>query len=186
DDVLTGDYHVGKNVVVVGGSATGMETALWVADLGALDSEIARFISIYDLIPREEVFSKWLRGNRNVTIIEKLPKLGLNLGRTTRGFMIGHTMKMGIKTITNANITKFEGKTVEFELEGKKNTLDDIDTFILATGVQPNTDLYDKVIASNPSYKIYRVGDCNDKKKDKRNMMDAIHEGYQTAYNLDK
>ncbi|KKK42694.1 MAG: NADH oxidase, partial [Candidatus Lokiarchaeum sp. GC14_75] len=26
DDVLTGDYHVGKNVVVVGGSATGMET----------------------------------------------------------------------------------------------------------------------------------------------------------------
>ncbi|KKK45878.1 hypothetical protein LCGC14_0875920 [marine sediment metagenome] len=186
DDVLTGDYHVGKNVVVVGGSATGMETALWVADLGALDSEIARFISIYDLIPREEIFSKWLRGNRNVTIIEKLPKIGLNLGRTSRGFMIGHSMKMGIKTITGANITKFEGKTVEFELEGEKNSIDNIDTFILATGVQPNTDLYDSVMASNPSYKIYRVGDCNDKKKDKRNMMDAIHEGYQTAYNLDK
>ena len=186
DDVLTGDYHVGKNVVVVGGSATGMETALWVADLGALDSEIARFISIYDLIPRDEIFSKWLRGNRNVTIIEKLPKLGLNLGRTTRGFMIGHTMKMGIKTITNANITKFEGKTVEYELEGEKNSLDNIDTFILATGVNPNTDLYDKVEASNPSYKMYKIGDCDDKPKEKRTMMDAIHQGYQIAYNLDK
>ncbi len=100
--------------------------------------------------------------------------------------MIGHTMKMGIKTITGANITKFEGKSVEYELEGEKNTLDNIDTFILATGVQPNTDLFDKAEASNPSYKIHRVGDCKDKDKKKRTMLDAIHEGFQTAYNLDK
>jgi 2,4-dienoyl-CoA reductase (NADPH2) len=186
DDVLTGDYHVGKNIVVVGGSATGMETAIWAADLGALDSETARFISLYDLIPRDEIFSKWLRGNRNVTIIEKLPKIGLNLGRTTRGFMIGHTMKLGIKSITGAVITKFEGKSVDYELEGEKKSLDNIDTFILATGVKPNTDLYDKVEASNPSYKMFKVGDCMDKPKEKRQMMDAIHTGFLTAYNLDK
>jgi len=182
DDALAGDYPVGKNVVVVGGSATGMETAIWAAELGALDSEIARFISFYDLIPREEVMDKWLRGNRDVTIIDKLPKLGLNLGRTTRGFMIGHTMKLGIKTITGANITRFEGKTMEFEIEGDKKSLENIDTFILATGVKPNSELYDKIEATNPPFKMYKIGDC----KEPRTMMEAIHEGFETAYNLDK
>ena len=182
DDALAGDYPIGKNVVVVGGSATGMETAIWAAELGALDSEIARFISFYDLIPREEVMDKWLRGNRNVTIIDKLPKLGLNLGRTTRGFMIGHTMKLGIKTITGANITRFEGKTMEFEIEGEKKYLENIDTFILATGVKPNSELYDKIKATNPPFKMYKIGDC----KEPRTMMEAIHEGFETAYNLDK
>ena len=182
DDVLSGDYPVGKNIVVVGGSGTGMETAIWAAELGALNSEVARFISLYELMPQEEVFSKWIKGNRNVTLIEMLPKLGLNVGRTTRGFLIGHIMKLGIKTITNANIMKFEGKRLEYDHAGQPQTLEGIDTFILATGVTPNTDLHDKVKASNPSFKIYKIGDC----KKARTMMEAIHEGFKTAYKLDK
>ena len=182
EDVLSGDYPVGKNIVVVGGSATGMETAIWAAELGALDSEIARFISLYELMPQEEIFSRWLKGNRNVTLIEMLPRLGLNVGRTTRGFLIGHIMKLGIKIITNANISKFEGKTVEFNHAGEEKTLDNIDTFILATGVKPNTDLHDTIKASNPTFKIYKIGDC----KKARTMMEAIHEGFKTAYKLDK
>jgi len=181
-DVLTGDYPVGKNVVVVGGGSVGMETAIWAAELGALDSEIARFMSFYDLIPQEEVLAKWLRGNRDVTIIDKLPKLGTNLGRTTRGFMIGHTMKLGIKRILGANITRFEGKTMDYEVESEKKSLENIDTFILATGAKPNTDLYDAIESTNPSFKMYKIGDC----KEPRMMMEAIHEGFETAYNLDK
>ena len=185
DDVLAGDYPIGRNVVVVGGSATGMETAIWAAEMGSLDSEVAKFISFYDLMPREEMIAKWLKGNRNVTIIEKLPKLGVNFGRTTKGFMIGHTRKLGITAITSANILKFDGKTLEYEIEGgegKRETLDDIDTFILATGVTSNRDLFDKVKASNPSYSVYNIGDC----KEPRTLMEAIHEGFKTAYELDK
>lgn len=182
DDVLSGDYPVGKNIVVIGGSATGMETAIWAAELGALNSEVARFISFYDLMPRDEIFAKWIKGNRNVSIIEKLPKLGLNFGRTTRGFMVGHMRKLGINTITNANITKFEKNTVEYQCEGETKSVENIDTFILATGVKSDTDLYDKIRASNPSYKIYKIGDC----KEPRTMMEAIHEGFKTAYEIDK
>jgi 2,4-dienoyl-CoA reductase (NADPH2) len=178
EDVLFGKYPVGKNIVVVGGSATGMETAIWAAELGALDSEVARFIALYELIPKDEIFNRWLKGNRNVTLIEMLPKLGLNVGRTTRGFLIGHIMKLGINIITNANITKFEGKTVEFNHAGESKSLDNIDTFILATGVKPNTKLHDKIKASNPFYKIYKIGDC----KKARTMMEAIHEVFKTAF----
>ena len=91
-------------------------------------------------------------------------------------------MKLGINTITNANITKIEGKRIEFDVAGEPQELDNIDTVILATGVKPNTDLHDKVKASKPSFKIYKIGDC----KKARTMMEAIHEGFKTAYKLDK
>ena len=41
---------------------------------------------------------------------------------------------------------------------------------------------FDKVKASNPSYKTYMIGDS----KEPRTFMEAIHEGFQTAYNLDR
>jgi 2,4-dienoyl-CoA reductase (NADPH2) len=182
DKILEGDYPIGKNVVVLGGSATGMETAIWAAELGALNSEVAKFISFYELLPQEEVFKRWLKGNRNVTVMDLLPKLGMSIGRTTRGFLIGQLTKLGIDTILDVKITKFEGKTIEYEQGGEKKKLNGIDTTILATGVEPNSDLYEKLKETNPSYKVYRIGDC----KNPRTMMEAIHEGFEAAYELDK
>jgi pyruvate/2-oxoglutarate dehydrogenase complex dihydrolipoamide dehydrogenase (E3) component len=89
---------------------------------------------------------------------------------------------LGIDVITNANITKFEGKSVYFTHNNQEKTLEDIDTFILATGVKPNRDLYNHVKKLNLRCKIYRIGDC----KKPRTLMEAIHEGFKTAYNLDK
>ncbi|MFX1312986.1 MAG: FAD-dependent oxidoreductase, partial [Promethearchaeota archaeon] len=186
DDALNGDYPIGKNVVVIGGGATGIETAIWAAELGSISNEIAHFLSFYNLIDRDEMFSKWLKGNRNVTIIEALPKLATNVGRTTRGFLIGITQKLGINVITNANITQIKGNNIEFTTKSERgeetHTFKDIDTFILATGVRSNRDLFEKVKITNPSFKMFMIGDG----KEPRTFMEAIHEGFQTAYNLDK
>jgi len=169
EEVLSGDVPIGKNVVVVGGSGTGMETAIWAAEQGALDSDVARFIRLYELMPPGEVDEKWLKGNRNVTILEILPRLGTNVGLTTRG------------TITGANITKFEERTIQYELDKDTKVLEDIDTVILATGVKPNKELHDKVKEANPSFMIAKIGDC----KKPRTMMEAIHEGFKAAFKLD-
>ncbi|GAI81967.1 unnamed protein product, partial [marine sediment metagenome] len=182
EKILEGEYPIGKNVVVVGGSATGMETAIWAAEQGAISSEIAKFIAFYELLPKEELFKRWLRGNRKVTIIDMLPKLGMSIGRTTRGFLIGQIKKLGIISILNVQIKKFEGKTLIYEHGNETKTLENIDTFIIAAGVTPNDELFNKVKQTNPPYKIFKIGDC----KKPRTMMEAIHEGFRTAYNLDK
>jgi len=182
EKILEGEYPIGKNVVVVGGSATGMETAIWAAEQGALNSEIAKFIAFYDLLPKEELFKRWLKGNRAVTIVDTLPKLGMSIGRTTRGFLIGQIMKLGINSILNVQIKKFEDKTLIYDHENETKMLENIDTFILATGVNPNDELFNEVKQTNPPYKIFKIGDC----KKPRTMMEAIHEGFSTAYNLDK
>ncbi len=182
EQVLNGDIPIGKNVVVVGGSGTGMETAIWAAEQGALDSKVARFIRLYDLMPRDEVDLKWLKGNRNVTIIEVLPRIGTNVGRSTRGFLMGYLNKLGINVITSANIEKFDGNTIQYEVGSDTKVLENVDTFILATGVTPNKALHDEIKSSNPKFKIYKIGDC----KKPRTMLEAIHEGFKTAYKLDK
>jgi 2,4-dienoyl-CoA reductase (NADPH2) len=169
-------------VVVVGGSATGIETAIWAAEQGALDSEVVKFLAFYDLLPQEELLDRWLKGNRNVTIVDMLPRLGMSIGRTTRGFLIGQLSKLGINSILEVTLKKFEGKTLTYEQQGEIKKLEHIDTFILATGVAPNNELFNKVKETNPPYKLFKVGDC----KEPRTMMEAIHEGFSTAYNLDK
>ena len=139
------------------------------------------------MIPQEEIIKRWLKGNRNVTIIDILPRLATNVGRTTRGYLIGISKKLQINAIMSAEITKFEGNSIEYKIkipdqEEETHTIDNVDTFILATGVKSNTDLYEKVKATNPSYKMFNIGDS----KEPRTMMEAIHEGFETAYNLDK
>lgn len=182
EKILEGECPIGKNVVVIGGSATGIETAIWAAEQGALNSDVAKFIAFYDLLPKDELFKRWLKGNRKVTIMDMLPKLGMSIGRTTRGFLIGQLMKLGINSILGVQIKKFEGKTIVFEHENDIKTFSDVDTFILATGVESNDDLFNEVKEANPPYKIFKVGDC----KRPRTMMEAIHEGFKTAYKLDK
>lgn len=186
DVALAGDHPVGKNIVIVGGGGTGLETAIWAAELGAINSDVAHFLSFYQLIPQDEVMKRWLKGNRNVTIIDLLPKLAKNVGRTTRGYLIGIAKKLGISTVMGATIDKFDGKSLEYTLKidetEEHNVLENVDTFVLATGVKSNADLYEKVKASNPSFKIFNIGDS----KEPRTMLEAIHEGFQVAYNLDK
>jgi 2,4-dienoyl-CoA reductase (NADPH2) len=131
-------------------------------------------------MPPGEVDEKWLKGNRNVSIMEILPRLGTNVGRTTRGFLLGHMNKLGIKIITGANITKFDGRTIQYDLDKDTIVIENVDSVILATGVKPNIELHDKVKASNPSFAIFKIGDC----KKPRTMLEAIHEGFKAAFKL--
>ena len=86
---------------------------------------------------------------------------------------MGYLNKLGINVVRSANIEKFDGKTIQYEIGSDTKVLEDIDTFILATGVKPNKALYDEVKSSNPKFKIYKIGDC----KKPRTMLEAIHEG---------
>ncbi|MHA1112231.1 MAG: oxidoreductase [Promethearchaeota archaeon] len=182
DEALVGDHPVGKNVVVVGGAATGVETAIWAARLGAMTPDIAHFLYTYKALPTEEILKKWVKGPRNVTMLELLPRIGNSIGKSTRWTMLDEIKHLGIEVVTNATITKFEGKTVHFTHNNEEKTLGDVDTFILATGVKPNRDLYNKLKKMELPSKLYRIGDC----KKPRTLLEAIHEGYKVAYNLDK
>jgi 2,4-dienoyl-CoA reductase (NADPH2) len=183
DDALYGNHAIGKNVVVVGGSATGIEAAIWAARMGAMEPNIAHFLNFYNALPQDEILMRWIRGPRTVTIMEMLPQIGGSIGKSSRWVMRDEVKMLGITVMTAVRITKLEGKTIHYStLDKNTHTLDGIDTIILATGVKPNDKLYKEIKKFKPSYAIYNIGDS----KDPRTMFESIHEGFRTAYNLDK
>ncbi|MHA1820451.1 MAG: oxidoreductase [Promethearchaeota archaeon] len=180
DEALAGDVLIGKKVIVIGGSATGVETAIWAAKLGAITNEQAAFMAFYNLMPLEEIIKRWKKGPREVKILELLPRIGSSIGKSTRWVMLDELKLLDIEVLTQVNIKKLEKDVVYFEKNGKEYSIEKVDNFILATGVKPNKELYNKIKSKKPPFKIYRIGDA----KKPRTILEAIHEGFKTIYKL--
>ncbi|MDE4542759.1 FAD-dependent oxidoreductase [Thermoanaerobacterium sp. R66] len=151
-DVLLGKVDIGNDVVVIGGGLVGCETALWLKDMG-----------------------------KNVTIVEALPKLLAVNGPLchANSDMLKELIPFkGIKTITSAKATAYDGKVL------KVNTPDgDIDiaadTVILAVGYAPSDSLYREI--KDKISNVYLIGDAGNVS----NIMYAIWNAFEVAKNID-
>ena len=195
DEALAGDYLIGKNVVVIGGAATGVETALWAVKKGAMDPHVAKFLSFYGGLDATEAMSRTFKGDRRVTILEYLPNIGNSIGKSTKWVFLNELQKLGVQVITNVDILKLENKAVHYRSRDVQIATDmgeqqiiDVDTFILATGVLSNRHFgeqlkaYAKNMKISPLPIIKYIGDA----KKVGTIMDAIHSGFRTAFKLGK
>jgi 2,4-dienoyl-CoA reductase (NADPH2) len=189
DDALAGNAIIGKRVVVVGGAATGIECALWAARRGAMDPNVARFLSFYDALPIEEAMKRTFKGDREVYLVELLPKLGTSVGKSTRWVFLDKLEKLGVHIFTNARISALKDRTVFYTIENEEAMIENVDTIIMATGVKSNKDLYN-------SYKEYLKTVGTDEKQPRLellgdankvgNVLDAISSGFRSAFKLGK
>ncbi|WP_371803991.1 oxidoreductase [Candidatus Lokiarchaeum ossiferum] len=196
DEALAGDFPVGKKVVVVGGAATGVETALWAAKKGAMDPEVAKFLAFYEGLSAKDAMQRTFRGEREVHLLEYLPKIGNSIGKSTKWVFLDELKKLQINVKTFIDITEFRDGTVYFkernlpdgEANLEESSISHVDTFILATGVKPNRDMsqalknyikdHKEKLKTVPDIKI--IGDA----KKVGTILDAIHAGFKTAYRL--
>jgi NADH dehydrogenase FAD-containing subunit len=74
-------------------------------------------------------------------------------------------------------VTAILAEGVEVEFGGRKEILA-ANTIVLAAGTQPNDKLEAALRAM--SVEFYKIGDCAKPRK----AIDAIHEGFQVAFNL--
>ncbi|MBE0500950.1 MAG: FAD-dependent oxidoreductase, partial [Desulfuromonadales bacterium] len=87
-DVLSGKVQVGQNVVIIGGGAVGVETALQLAEQGSLSGDALKFLLVHGAAEIDELRTLATRGHRKVVLLEMLDKLGVNFGKTTRWVML--------------------------------------------------------------------------------------------------
>ncbi len=193
DEALAGNCLVGKKVVVIGASATGVETALWAAKRGAMNPEIARFLAFYKGLTIENAMKRTFRGDREVYLLEYLPKIGTSIGKSTKWVFLDELKMLNVNVITNIQVTRFANRTVYFKSRSEEYSDEDIvenvDTFILATGVKSNRNLAD-------SFKILFQQKSNDKKipemkfiGDSRKVgtiLEAVRDGFKAAFRLGK
>jgi 2,4-dienoyl-CoA reductase (NADPH2) len=99
----------GERVAVVGGSATGCETAEWLVAAGA-----------------------------HVTIVEMLPTVGQGIELITRRHLLAELRAAGVTILTNAKVTSIEPFALHFEsmVDGTAGTLE-VDRIATAVGWRP-------------------------------------------------
>lgn len=177
-DVLAGRVAVEGDVVIVGGGAVGTETALYIAHRDTISPEVAAFLLANDAEPPERVRELLTQTRRDIHICELKPKIGEDLGKTTRWTILQDVQRYGVKSHTKATVERIdeEGVTITTE-DGKEQTLR-CGTVVVAVGYRPRNELADALKAADLPVTV--IGDA----KEPRTVFEAIHEGFLAAFEI--
>lgn len=140
-DILTTKQPSGKRTVVVGGGATGCEVALYLAESGS-----------------------------PVTIVEALPKIGMELESVTRKVLLKTLQEQRVKIQTGFSLKLIKNSGIVMNGSGKEQFME-AERVVMATGCRPDDELYSEI--KDLRYEIHRIGDC----LEPRNAKAAIYEG---------
>ena len=176
-DLLNGRAGTGKRVVIIGGNAVGLETALYLANLGTLSPETLHFLMANRAESMETLTGLLNRGVKEVTVVEMTKKAGNDIGLTTRWTVMGEISRLGVRVITETRAVGITPEGLEVERRGDIDLLA-ADSIVIAAGSRPENDLADKL--KELAAEVLVVGDA----KTPRNALAAIREGFEAGFRL--
>jgi 2,4-dienoyl-CoA reductase-like NADH-dependent reductase (Old Yellow Enzyme family)/thioredoxin reductase len=176
-DLLSGNARPGKRVVVIGGNAVGLETALYLGSQGTVTPETLYFLLVNRAESMETTETLLNRGNKEVTVVEMTKKAGIDIGSSTRWTVMAELRRLGVKIMTGAKAIEINKEGVEIEKDGSKDLLP-ADTVVIASGSKPDTKLAEAVKGVVPE--IHVIGDA----RSPRNALEAIREGFLTGLKI--
>lgn len=147
-DVLRHAKKVQNKVVIVGGGLVGCEVAEYLAEQG-----------------------------KQVTIVEMLEQIGLDIGASYRKFVLKRLERQGVAVITKALATSISKDGVHITKNSESKLLP-ADTIILAVGSKPNKELLETL--KDTKIEIHAIGDC----ATARRIVDAVAEGFDIGCSL--
>jgi 2,4-dienoyl-CoA reductase (NADPH2) len=176
-DVLSGKAHVDERVVIVGGNAVGLETALYIADQGTLPPEVLHFLAANRAESWETLERLINRGNKHVTVVEMMKRPGQDIGSSTRWTVMMELRRLGVTILTGTKAVGIKAEGVEIE-KGQNRDLLPADSVVVAVGAEPENWLVDEIGDLAPQ--IITIGDA----KTPRNALEAIKEGFLTGLKI--
>jgi 2,4-dienoyl-CoA reductase (NADPH2) len=175
--LLENNLQTGEKVVIIGGNAVGLETALFLAHQGTLSPDVLHFL----MVNRAETFETLLelldRGNKRVTVIEMTKKAGADVGLTTRWTVLGELKRLGVRILTQTEALAIKPDGVQVQDDRGTRFLA-ADTIVLAAGSRSENRLSNALEGSVPE--IHVIGDA----KEPRNVLSAIREGFELGLRL--
>ena len=176
-DVLSQQAFTGKRVVIIGGGAVGVETALFLAEKGTLSAEALKFLFVNQAESPEVLYEMATRGTKDITIIEMLDVIGKDFGKSTRWGMLQDVKRYNITPLSGAKALEITPKGLKIE---SSQGIEDIpaDTIVLAAGSKSENSLIDIIKARNIPCDV--VGDAHSIGM----AFDAVHNGYAAGMNI--
>jgi 2,4-dienoyl-CoA reductase (NADPH2) len=146
--VLTESVEIGEEVIIIGGGMVGCETAEFLA-----------------------------RRGKKVTIVEMLPRIGNDLGVTSRPFVMKRLRELAIRMETGVSVEEITDKGVRGNRDGASEFFAG-DTVVLATGFKSNKAVAEELEGKVTS--LYLIGDC----VEPRMIKEAIGEGFRVGMEI--
>lgn len=176
-ELLSHDIELGNDIVVIGGGATGAETAMHLAQVGTIDSETLRFLTTHKVETPERLYELITHGIKNVTVIEQRPKIGADIGRSTKWVISIDMPALGINVMTSTKVIAIEDDGVAVEKDGQQFKIP-ADMVVMAVGSRSVNDLSGLLKETVPE--IHLIGDAQKPRK----IMDAVHDGYHVGNSI--
>lgn len=176
-DVLSGQRKVGKRVVIVGGNAVGLETALYIANHGTISPEVLHFLAANRAEPWDTLEALINKGNKEVTVVEMNTKAGMDIGSSTRWTVMAELRRLGVRILTGAKAVEIKTEGLEIE-KGEEKEILSADSIVIAVGARSENHLKDQI--GHLVQEIYTIGDA----KEPRNALEAIKEGFITGLKI--
>ncbi|AFQ43701.1 FAD-dependent oxidoreductase [Desulfosporosinus meridiei] len=172
-DVLLGREKTGRNVVIVGGGAVGVDTALLLAKAGTLNSDTLRFLMEQQAETDQELHQLLTRGTKKITVLEMAKGIGRDIGASTRWSMLADLKRHKVNCLDKHTVLEIhpDGVLVECSNDNTQKVIP-ADTVVLAIGSRSENELYNAL--QDKLEKISIIGDAAKPRK----VLDAIHEAY--------
>jgi len=139
-DVLAGLAPVGRRVVVLGGGAVGVETALFLAEKGTLSGESLKFLFVNRAERPDYLYELATKGTKEIVLIEMVGAIGTDIGITTRWTFMQDLARAGVTLHAKTRALEITPTHVKVDLNGKEALLS-CDTVVLAAGARPHNPL---------------------------------------------
>jgi len=170
-DVLQDKVITGRRVVIIGGGAVGVETALFLGEKGTLSADAVKFLLINRAEDPKDLYRMAIKGTKQIVVIEMIDKMGRDIGKTTRWGIFQELHRQGVRTKTATKALQITADGVEVEAKG---TVEEIpaDTIVLAAGAVSYNPLQETLEQAGIPCKI--VGDAQQVGL----AFDAVHQGF--------
>jgi 2,4-dienoyl-CoA reductase (NADPH2) len=172
-EVLSGKATVGRKVIIVGGNAVGLETALCLASHGTISPEVLHFLMVNKAESQDTIEELLNRGDKEVCVVEMTKKLGQDIGNSTRWTIMAELKRLGVKVIPGAKAIEVNDAGLRIHKDAKEEVLS-ADSIVMATGSKSENTL---ASLKDLAREVYVIGDA----KKPRNALEAIREGFLTG-----
>ena len=177
-DVLQDKVITGRKVVIIGGGAVGVETALFLGQKGTLSAEAVKFLLVNRAEDPKDIYRMALKGTKEIVVIEMIDKMGRDIGKTTRWGIFQDLHRHGVRTKTATQALQITATGVEIETNGKMEEIP-ADTVVLAVGAESYNPLQELVEKRGIACKV--VGDAARVAL----AFDAVHHGFEAGRDID-
>jgi 2,4-dienoyl-CoA reductase (NADPH2) len=173
-EVLQETAVIGRRVVIIGGGAVGVETALFLAEKGTLSPQALKFLLVNRAEDPEDLYELATRGTKDIVVIEMIDKMGKDIGKTTRWGILQDLSRQGIETRATTKALEITETCVKVEMDGKIEEIP-ADTVVLAAGAASYNPLQKFVEKQGIPCRV--IGDATRVAL----AFDAVHQGFEAG-----